>query len=97
MVQEQLKSLGEEPNTVLVLDNCSAHPDAKELVSEDERVIAKYLPPFNTANGPRRHSICKETIQEEIVTQAHYRRSFGYINSEFYQESEFENSCRFGS
>ena len=48
-VQEQLISLGEEPKAVLVLDNCSAHPDAKELVSEDENVIAKYLPPNVTA------------------------------------------------
>ena len=44
-VQGQLKSLGEEPNDILVFDNCSAHPDAKELVNYDGKVIAKYLPP----------------------------------------------------
>ena len=33
-VQEQLKSLRKEPNANLVLDNCSAHPDPKELASK---------------------------------------------------------------
>ena len=30
---------------MLILDNCSAHPNAEELVSEDGKIFAKYLPP----------------------------------------------------
>ena len=48
-VQEQLRSLGEEPNAVLVLDNCSAHPDPEDLVSSDGKIYAKYLPANVTA------------------------------------------------
>ena len=45
-VQEQLKSLREEPNAILVFDNCSAHPDPKELVSDDGKVIANFCHPM---------------------------------------------------
>ena len=41
--------LGLEPKAVLVLDNCSAHPDETELISKDGKVIAKYLPPNVTS------------------------------------------------
>lgn len=30
---------------MLVLDNCSAHPNAEDLVSENGKIFAKYLPP----------------------------------------------------
>jgi len=29
---------------VLLLDNCSAHPDEEELTSADSKVIARFLP-----------------------------------------------------
>ena len=48
-VQEHLRSLGEEPKAILVLDNCSAHPDPKEFVSGDRKVKARFLPPNVTA------------------------------------------------
>ena len=48
-VRERLKSLGEEPNAVLLLDNCSAHPDAKEIVSDDGAIFAEFLPPNVTS------------------------------------------------
>ena len=41
--------LGLEPKAVLVLANCSAHPDETELISKDGKVIAKYLPPNVTS------------------------------------------------
>ena len=44
LVREKLKSLGEKPKAVLVLDNCSAHPDAEDLVSDDGAIYAKFLP-----------------------------------------------------
>ena len=37
-VRKSLVALGEEPKAVLLLDNCSAHPEEAELVSEDESV-----------------------------------------------------------
>ena len=49
MVQKKLVELKLEPKAVLVLDNCSAHPDETELVSIDGKVIAKYLPPNVTS------------------------------------------------
>jgi hypothetical protein len=48
-VQKKLTCLGCEPKAVLLLDNCSAHPDEKELISADGKVIAKYLPPNVTS------------------------------------------------
>ena len=44
-VQEKLRERGCEPKAVLLLDNCSAHPDEEELISADGKVIAKFLPP----------------------------------------------------
>ena len=43
-VRESLLALGQECKAVLVLDNCSAHPDESELVSDDGKIIAKFLP-----------------------------------------------------
>ena len=40
------EKLGE---AVLVLDNCAAHPDANELVSENGKIIAKFLSPNVTS------------------------------------------------
>ena len=48
-VRTKLKSLGLECKCVLVLDNCSAHPEASELVSDDGKIIAKFLPPNVTS------------------------------------------------
>ena len=48
-VSKKLKSLGEKPNTVLILDNCSAHPDPEDLISDDGTIFAKCLPPNITA------------------------------------------------
>jgi len=49
VVQKQLIDLGVEPKAVLVLDNCSAHPDEEDLISKDGKVIVKYLPANVTA------------------------------------------------
>ena len=43
------ESLGLECKCVLVLDNCSAHPEASDLVSDDGKIIAKFLPPNVTS------------------------------------------------
>lgn len=29
---------------MLVLDNCSAHPDAQDLISDDWKVVGKFIP-----------------------------------------------------
>ena len=41
--------MGLEPTAVLVLDNCCAHPNEEELVSADDKVITKFLPPYVTS------------------------------------------------
>ena len=43
------KSLGGEPRAVLVLDNCSAHPDPEELASNDRAIYAMFSPANVTA------------------------------------------------
>ena len=48
-VREKLAALGLEGRAVLVLDNCSAHPNAEDLVSDDKKIFVKYLPPNVTA------------------------------------------------
>ena len=48
-VQAKLREIGCEPKAVLLLDNCSAHPDEEDLVSTDGKVTAKYLPPNVTS------------------------------------------------
>ena len=48
-VRKKLTSLGHECKAVLLLDNCSAHPDAEELVSDDGKIFAKFLPPNVTS------------------------------------------------
>lgn len=48
-VREHLKSLGEEPKAVLLLDNCSAHPEEADLTSDDGAITAVFLPPNVTA------------------------------------------------
>ena len=41
--------MGQEPKAVLLLDNCSAHPDEDTLVSRDGKVTGKFLPPNVTS------------------------------------------------
>ncbi len=49
IVQKKLVEIGVDPKGVLLLDNCSAHPDESELLSKDGKIIAKFLPPNVTA------------------------------------------------
>lgn len=48
-VRKELGALGLEKKAVLLLDNCPAHPDAKELISDDGQITALYLPPNVTS------------------------------------------------
>ena len=41
---EKVELLGKEPKAVLVLDNCSAHPDPENLMSDDGKIYALFLP-----------------------------------------------------
>ena len=41
--------MGQDPKAWLLLDNCSVHPDEKSLVSEDDLITAKFLPPNVTS------------------------------------------------
>ena len=67
--------MGLEPKAVLLMDNCSAHPDEEELKSSDGKVIAKFLPPNVTALiQPMDQGIlvsikwrCRRKILDELV------------------------------
>ncbi len=49
VVSKRLREIGVEPKAVLLLDNCSAHPNEDELVSSDGKIRAKFLPPNVTS------------------------------------------------
>ena len=76
-VQEKLREIGLEPKALLLLDNCSAHPEEEEFVSPDGKVKAKFLPPNVTSLiqpmdqgvlvAIKRHY--RKTILEELVLQ----------------------------
>ena len=48
-VHKELSSLNLEPKAVLVLDNCPAHPNEEDLISDDGNIITLYLPPNVTS------------------------------------------------
>lgn len=48
-MQEKLTATGQEPKTILLLNNCPAHPHANLLVYADKKVTAIYLPPNVTS------------------------------------------------
>ena len=48
-VKKKLAQLKQEPKALLLLDNCSAHPNEDELVSNDGQIVAKFLPPNVTS------------------------------------------------
>ena len=48
-VQDKLRNSGKEPKALLIMDNCSAHPDEELLISRDGLVKAMFLPPNVTS------------------------------------------------
>ena len=48
-VKKKLTEIGQEPKALLILDNCSAHPNEDELASSDGLIVAKFLPPNVTS------------------------------------------------
>ena len=48
-VKRRLIELQQEPKAILLIDNCSAHPDEQELTSSDGTIITKFLPPNVTS------------------------------------------------
>ena len=48
-VQARLKEMKQTPKGLLLLDNCSAHLDESELISQDGLVKAVFLPPNVTS------------------------------------------------
>ena len=95
IVQKKLVELGLEPKAVLVLGNCSAHPDETELIAKDGKVIAKYLPPNVTSlvqpmdqgvleslKRRYRRKILEELIfqDEEGTTIPDYLKSINMLN-----------------
>ncbi len=62
IVQKKLREMGVEPKAILVLDNCSAHPNEEDLVSSDGKVIAKFTTQCDPANGSRCPGMCKTSL-----------------------------------
>lgn len=43
-VRNHLQSINLPQRAILLLDNCPGHPAAEELVSDDKKIYAMYLP-----------------------------------------------------
>ena len=41
--------MGLQPKALLLLDNCSAHPDESQIVSDEGIIVSKFLPPNVTS------------------------------------------------
>ena len=48
-VRQTQKALGDEPKVILFLDNCSAHPDASEISTDEGKIVAYFFPPNVTS------------------------------------------------
>ena len=48
-VRAKLSDMGLEEKAILFLDNCSAHPEAKDLISNDGKITARFFRPNVTA------------------------------------------------
>lgn len=67
-VRKRLIELQKEPNAILLIDNCSTHPNEEELKSSDGKIITKFLPPNVT-------SLIQPMDQEVLQTiKSCYRR-----------------------
>lgn len=61
-------ALDYEPTAVLLLNNCSAHPDEEELISADRKVIPKLLPPnviIDSTHGSRCARVTQMSLSQE--------------------------------
>ncbi len=77
VVSKRLREIGVEPKAVLLLDNCSAHPNEDELVSSDGKIRAKFLPPNVTSLiQPMDQGVLRVFSQLKIV-KSNRRTSLG--------------------
>lgn len=67
-VREKRDSMGCEPKALLIVDNCSAHPQPEELISADGLIRTMFLPPNVTA--------LIQPMDQGIIAslKGHYRR-----------------------
>ena len=75
-MRDELSKLGLPPKAVLVLDNCPAHPEAEELISDDGNIFAHFLPPNVTSLiQPMDQGVLVaiESLQEEASASPHHR------------------------
>ena len=70
-VKKKLTELGQEAKALLLLDNCSAHPNEDELDSSDGQIVAKFLQPNVTSLiQPMDHGVLeclKRTYRKSIL------------------------------
>ena len=70
--------MDEKKVAILLLDNCSAHPNEDELISADGKITAKFLPPNVTGLiQPMDHGtfesikrVYRKTILRNLVSQS---------------------------
>ena len=73
-VQEKLKGMDLQPKALFVLDNCSAHPDESQIVSDEGLIVSKFLPTNVTSLiQPMDQGVLKSMKQDTVP---HYCESF---------------------
>ena len=66
-VQKKLQKLKLPKKALLIVDNCSAHPDEELLVSKNKLVKAMFLPPNVTSLiQPMYGSRCSRVLEETL-------------------------------
>ena len=80
---------GDDCEAVLLLDNCAAHPDVEELVSESGRIAAKFLPPNVT-------SLIQPMDQGVLVALKRIYKKKLVWGGQFYQYESSGRSCQGG-
>ncbi|XP_063588912.1 jerky protein homolog-like [Penaeus indicus] len=105
-LSKKLVEQGFEPKAMLFLDNCSAHPSDKELISSDGKFCATFLPPNTTSliqpikqgvlecmKRLYRKSVLRDLISQDAVSMDHFLKSIERISVAWEQVSPDTIRC----
>ena len=76
-VRSKLTSLGEEPTTLLILDNCSAHPD-DELIFDDGAILIKFFLSCLKLSPAKRREL--DLVSRLVIPPSHLTATMGGVS-----------------
>lgn len=89
----KLAALGQDCKAVLLLDNCSAHPDASELVNDDGAIVAKFLPPNVTSLiQPMDQGVLQRRYKKKLLRRLIIEDDRGVSVIDFFKDYQHEDS-----